>query len=394
MRDWAWPQGRTQYLNFDNIKRIARSIVKLDGTVLAPRKPDPLKAVLSADTGLEFKAPGTHKTWRNYDKTFECSLIATNPNNQVRVTDLCRALADTLGDPIDVDQYLSFLIPRFYSPFPAFETYSTTTPQEYPFCAVLKYLLAMRLNKGKDNVSYDDIIAFVLGNGCVGTEGLDFYSNLKPVDRALEYEPWRQMRESLVFLSQSSFLKWHKNNLYLDIIKGDAQSEEAFRKMLEPLIAPRLLDPADEIMALGAGFNVNSTVSITSRETPADVLFVEGSRARATHLRIERSQYLRNSYFASLPRPYACDICEGDMKKRYYWTDNILEIHHLLPLSSSLIITKAGTSLQDVVALCPNCHRSVHEHYKQWLGNKQLKDFTDEKDARRAYEEVRGMIAL
>lgn len=393
MRVWQWPQGRLEYLGYDNLKKMAEALLPLDGISVAPGQGDPLRLPLTNATGLLFKPiSSAYRVWRNYDKVFECSLLATTQQNRFVVTDVCRRLATTNTDPLDVDEYLTFLIPRFTAFFPAFSGYNAAAAKEYPFCAVLKYLLAS-LRAGRSNgLSVEEAIELFLGNACDGTEPLGFYARLQPVPFGLNGDAVRQMRESLLFISQSSFLKWHRGRLYLDMLAGDIPSEEAFQKMIEPVTLPALSDPAAQILALGTGLsNLNSPL-LTTRQQPADVLFTEGKRTRATHLRIERSVYLRRYYFAQTNRPFLCDMCRADLNHRYSWADNLLEIHHLLPFSSSLVTTKSGTSLNDVVALCPNCHKSVHVYYKQWLNSQRIEDFRNEREALTIYRQARGQF--
>jgi predicted HNH restriction endonuclease len=82
------------------------------------------------------------------------------------------------------------------------------------------------------------------------------------------------------------------------------------------------------------------------------------------------------------------------MQIRYPWTDNILELHHLLPLSSSLTITTKGTSLADVVPLCPNCHRSIHVFYKNWLNSENVNDFRTPSEAFNIYNTAKQQVQI
>jgi hypothetical protein len=50
--NWRWDQGRLEYFQFDNIKRIAKSLVKLEGVQLDQSDSDPLREMLQAETGL------------------------------------------------------------------------------------------------------------------------------------------------------------------------------------------------------------------------------------------------------------------------------------------------------------------------------------------------------
>lgn len=63
----------------------------------------------------------------------------------------------------------------------------------------------------------------------------------------------------------------------------------------------------------------------------------------------------------------------------------MLDIHHLLPLSSSIAITTKGTSLSDIVGLCPSCHRSIHIYYTKWLKRAGQDDFRSKAEAMEVY---------
>jgi len=53
-----------------------------------------------------------------------------------------------------------------------------------------------------------------------------------------------------------------------------------------------------------------------------------------------------------------CMICEIDYQKIYLIDKKLLEIHHLKPLATR---KKAETTkIDDVIVLCPNCHRALH----------------------------------
>ena len=71
----------------------------------------------------------------------------------------------------------------------------------------------------------------------------------------------------------------------------------------------------------------------------------------------------------------------------------MLDIHHLLPLSSSISITSRGTSLNDIVGLCPTCHRAIHSYYRKWLTDNQKEDFESKKEAHEVYMQAIKEIA-
>ena len=76
-------------------------------------------------------------------------------------------------------------------------------------------------------------------------------------------------------------------------------------------------------------------------------------------LNIYAIQYIRNPYVAEYVKRKANGICQ-DCKKPAPFINKTtgepyLEIHHIIPLA------QGGTdTIDNVVALCPNCHRKRH----------------------------------
>ena len=100
---------------------------------------------------------------------------------------------------------------------------------------------------------------------------------------------------------------------------------------------------------------------------------------------------LRKLYFEK-HQELICNMCEMNTKEKYPWSNNLLEIHHVLPLSSALALTSKGTSLQDVVPLCPTCHRGVHSYYRGWLNANEVNDFRDKTEAFAIYGEAKRLV--
>jgi 5-methylcytosine-specific restriction endonuclease McrA len=60
-------------------------------------------------------------------------------------------------------------------------------------------------------------------------------------------------------------------------------------------------------------------------------------------------------------RGHHCEVCGFDFAKRYgEFATDCVEIHHLSLLSSA---GKGGrtTTLEDIIVICPNCHRALHQ---------------------------------
>jgi hypothetical protein len=174
-----------------------------------------------------------------YARVFACALLATQLEGRLRVTDISRRLSGTDSSTIDVDEYLSFWIPRFYLPFPAFQEYTPVADRVFPLCAVLKYLLAKFLENGEASVDLQQVFSLIVGNGYDGTEPLEEYTRLRDTNRLPSGDEERQVREMLIFASQMSWLKWYGGALRVDIISGDLQSEEDLKSIVEPLQSTR-----------------------------------------------------------------------------------------------------------------------------------------------------------
>jgi 5-methylcytosine-specific restriction endonuclease McrA len=85
----------------------------------------------------------------------------------------------------------------------------------------------------------------------------------------------------------------------------------------------------------------------------------EGKQRKVTLSRRERSRKLRTHLLAT--RGHHCEICGFDFVKRYgEFAKHCVEIHHLELMSSS---GRQGrmTSLEDLIVVCPNCHRALHQ---------------------------------
>lgn len=392
---WRWDQGRLDYFKYDNIVIIAQVLQFLNNIDLRTAGPDPLRPELAAQTGLPF-APAHYRVWRNYGRVFACSFLATSIENRLVTTDICARIAQGHGVEFTVDDYLSLFVRRFSYPFPGFQGYNTSDQQVFPICAVLRRLISLLALNKTPSVSLADVFSYIIGNNCTGTESLDFYAGLKPTDRPPHGDEHRQVRELLIFCSQLNFLKWYRDSIFLDLDYNDEESFNSLLQLATPEILARVSSSEAQLLRLGA-LEVGRkevTIPVHTRETPTDVIFTEGRRTRVTHLRTERSPRLRRIYFDTIAPPYQCDMCHTNLSVRYPWTDNLLELHHLLPLSSSLTISLKGTSIDNVEPLCPNCHKGVHVYYSTFLKGSGLEDFETKQQAKEIYSEAKRQVVL
>ena len=385
---WRWDQGHLPYFQFDNVRAMAGALHPLNGASL--RAGDRLRGPLASATSLAFAAPGTHGVWRNYGRAIQVALLATEVDGKLRTTDVCAALAGVGGPPMGADDYFSILATRFRFPFPAFRDYSAAIRATYPFCAVIRFLLSRASLPQGPQATLDEVFSYVVGNGCEGTEPIATYAALAPSGYAPTADERRQVREMLIVLSQFSVLNWHSNTIYLDIDPTEAGALADLERFATPAPIVPLPDRRQDFIALTAIAGAPAAPSLRPRETPGDQHFTEGKKTRVTHLRTERNRSLRKQFFRSLAPPYNCGVCGAEINARYPWVENLLEVHHVLPLSSPARIGTSGTKLSDLVALCPNCHGAVHDFYRRWLDRYAQEDFADEAEAKKAYADAKA----
>lgn len=84
----------------------------------------------------------------------------------------------------------------------------------------------------------------------------------------------------------------------------------------------------------------------------------EGALQLRTHLRRERSRSLVDRFKSNLSS-FSCVVCNFDFFESYGEVGlGFIEAHHKLPVS--MLHPGAKTKLDDLVAVCSNCHRMLH----------------------------------
>lgn len=383
------------YFQFDVLKEIARVLVKYAGKNINDNQiASDLKQDLITSSGLPF-LPYNYKVNRNYSRVFQCALLATTKgrNGELIVSDICKELAGENSRFESADDYLFEVINRFRFPFPAFQEYQNVGTYIYPFCAIIKFLIAQKIAGKEPSLTIQEIGEYIIGNQCTGLEDIDFYKNLHPTSYNLTGDSIRQVREMVIFIGQLSFLKIFDRRIFLDIL-GEEDAKVLLTQLIKPAQKEQYEDKVEEFLSLTsikhsiiisgqASLVSTSGISLPNTDV-SDIEFVEGQRKRVHHLRIERSPMLRRIYIQLHPEPI-CDACKSNIKERYPWTDYMLDLHHLLPLSSVVRTLETGTSLSDMVGLCPSCHRAIHSYYSKWLKENSIEDFRSKKEAMEVY---------
>ena len=240
--------------------------------------------------------------------------------------------------------------------------------------------------------SLKDVFTYIVGNNCNGTENWEYYKSLKATSRIPQGDEERQVREMLVFMGQASYLKWFDRHIYIDSL-----DYSAIMKATAPFVTERRRGNATEEFLILTSFDQGPTPSkfdITLKDRDVVEFSVsEGGKVFRSHGKIERSPLVRRKYFELYPE-IVCNACSLHARKRYPWTNNILELHHILPLAATLNVNGTTTVLDGMIPLCPSCHKSVHIFYKIKLNEWGVNDFGSKKMAKDVYEMAKGTICL
>ncbi len=389
---WHWDQGRLAYFQFDAMRRIASFVVVSDFKKAS-------RLDLLTATGLPF-LPKTYSPWRNYSRVLKLCLLVSEVGNQAQATPVAQILAQT--GAVTCDEYLHFLVCSFTEPVPALADWQTNAEFRYPLLFALKCLLTKSAIAPETPVaSLNEIIGAYRISGFTGGEDANRF--IAVVGRNAGYENAgrtapenlrRQARESLKVIAQISYLHIRNNQIIVSLNPADAQ--EIFED-LAPIGGPRAADGEAEIRRLATLFKDGSTsISFEYPNTIVDEVmesgFREGGKVKKTHITIERNSRLRKDFFAARPTS-TCDVCALDTAKTYPWTERVIDLHHLLPLSSGTRVEASGTTFDDLVPVCPNCHRAIHRFYEGWLNNNERKDFINSDEARAVYQELKARFS-
>lgn len=89
----------------------------------------------------------------------------------------------------------------------------------------------------------------------------------------------------------------------------------------------------------------------------------EGAKALQMHYRRERNNKIINDKKYQFKQEHGkvfCEVCFFDFKEKYPHdlAEDFIEVHHLIPISKATEQVK--TTMDDLILICPNCHRMVH----------------------------------
>jgi hypothetical protein len=379
---WHWDQGRLSYFQFDALRQIAEFVVLNDFKATD-------RATVAAATGLPFSAPPTHSPWRNYSRVLKLCLLVSEVNGVAQPTPVAGILAQ--AGMVTCDEYLHFLASAFTEPSPSLRDWRPDAEFRYPLLFSLKYLLTKVAINQSQISSLNEIIGAYRMSGFDGSEDDGEFVSLIKADVS-DYE--NAGRESLRVISQISYLHIRGGQIIVSLNQADAH---AIFQDLSAVEGVRARDREGEIRRLADLFRDGSTsISFDYPNTIVEEVvesgFREGNKVKRTHVTIERNTRLRKEFFAVRPTAI-CDVCQLDTARTYHWTERIIDLHHLLPLSSGTRVEARGTTFDDLVPVCPNCHRAIHRFYDIWLDRNNKKDFKDTGEARAVYQEMKTQFS-
>ncbi|MEK2167512.1 HNH endonuclease [Vibrio harveyi] len=385
---WKWDQGRLQYSKIEKVYALASTLSELNG-ISIDEDPEGMKDKLITGTGLSFSA-GPNGAWRNYARTIRALGLASEIQGKLQITEVCKRLASNGEAKLTPNDYLTHISKVFSYPAACFKDYTPSDHKIFPIAAIIKYLIAKGLSGVDPTIDSQEVSSVLIGNNVTGLENIDYYKTLKTTSHSIGAEI-RQVRELLAFISQFSFLSYTKSELSLDTLALASFDETELNELFSPIVITSEVDRDLEIQKM---FSLNLSASFDIKEAPApeDLLFTEGKKQRTNHLRIERSKDAIKAYFNSftnIRESQRCDVCKVIVSEQYPWMEKLIEVHHLLPLSSPLHSHKQGTTLNDLVGLCPNCHRATHSYYRKFLKERGLEDFVNEDQARDVYQQMK-----
>lgn len=377
---WRFDQGRIEYFQFDELRKIAKFAVSND---LKSVSRDPLVAA----TGLPFlPANDDYPPWRNYSRVFRTAMLVAKINDSAVPTKVAALLAQ--DGVVTSDDYFHFFAQAFTDPAPSFQEWQPTAKPRYPLLFCLKFLLA-RSAKGQPVVPIAEILGAYEKSGFDGDEDQTAFLDL--ANKQWSSVDHRQPRESIQIIGQLSYLSASSSEVIVSLDNEDAlgifESLQAIRGDQEPDSEREILRIADLFESAVAELELDFAKTVVDEAVEAG--FTEGTRVEKTHIVLERNSAIRKAFFEKNPTT-ACDFCDRDTHDEFPWSDRVLDIHHVLPLCSGTRSDKSGTILGDLVAVCPTCHRAVHRYYTQWLKDQGKKDFADASEARAVYEDAKS----
>lgn len=381
-----------EYFQYDVLKEVSRFVVHNQWM-------RDNSTSIRSETGMKFPAPKSHSPWRNYLRVFKLCFLVSETNGVAVPTPVAFDLIH--NDNLTCDEYLHFLVRAATDPSPALSGWRKATDIQnvrFPLSFSIKYLLTRLIVYGQSTTPINETIEAYQESRFHGTENVSQFSELltqrSQFNSTRRRAAPRQARESLKLISQISYLRAERSKLFVSL--DETEATEVFN-LITPIPGPRHTNGEDEIQRVATSSRTDKLVGNKSsllqfKTNELDYEFIEGGKLAKNHMQIERNPNIRKAYFKKFPTS-VCDACSLDTQLKYPWVQRVLDLHHILPLSSGKRLNRQGrTILEDLRPVCPSCHRAIHKFYNQYLRKANRLDFRDRKEALNVYLESRKKI--
>jgi predicted HNH restriction endonuclease len=250
-----------------------------------------------------------------------------------------------------------------------------------PGCITGSALVKILMTRGKTD--YRTLLSILSNNLITGHESeAEMASKISTKNpQTKSSDEVRQFREYIHFLAQGTFIAEDDEAAW---VRGLSWPLDTF----SPIEFKTSGDEERDILELGklpsSSFKYIPSIGI---DEYLDILVSEGKATTHTTTRYERSPELRAAYQAKHGINLSCDICGIVPKSLYKTKSEVIELHHVMPLSS--LQEEAENGINDLVSLCPTCHKAIHARYSQHLKSLSRTYFADKEEAWRLYSELK-----
>ena len=218
---WHWDQGHLPYFQFDAIRAMAKFAVHQD--FIAADRPE-----LFASIGLSFKAPPTHSPWRQYSRMLKLCLLVSKQNGRAGSRRLSLISCRKVVQSRVTNTCISWSVPSASHPR-HYRVGTGTVIFVFRFCLPSNTFSLKLAVSGQPLASLHEIIGAYRETGFLGDEedsqfiaAVGNTSSYEHSGSTAPGELLRQARESLIFLSQISYLHVRDGHILVSLDPADA----------------------------------------------------------------------------------------------------------------------------------------------------------------------------
>ncbi len=127
--------------------------------------------------------------------------------------------------------------------------------------------------------------------------------------------------------------------------------------------------------------NNKQSKSTKAKSNPSILISEEGKSFEKTGIEYERDPKLRKSVIER--DGYVCRVCGKSLEETYgSYAKKLIEVHHCIPVSSNNGAS-FESSIEDMIAICPNCHRVLHHCFPEKPDEEAIEELQNQIQAQR-----------